>query len=316
MRRAHRVLDGAAPDLATILDEIATDVGPSVGQGRAAQQVPALAKRPTDRFGIAIQTVAGERHSAGDSAESFSIQSISKLFTLTLALQLEGEALWSRIGRRPTDGSFNSLAVLEQYGGKPVNPFVNAGALVLVDVIMGHLPDADEQVLELVRSLSGNSAIDYDIELARSERELSHRNTALAHLLVDNGRLHRGVEEVLESYFLYCSIEMSCADLAQACQYLAQGGRNPLTEEAILTSSLSKRTNAVLLTSGVYADAGDFAYRVGIPAKSGIGGGIAAIMPGAWCAAVWSPALNESGNSIAGTHALELLTTKTGSSVF
>ena len=305
-----------AADLAAVLDEIATEVRPMLNHGRLVERIPALADVAIDHFGMALQTVDGDTYDTGDAIESFSIQSISKLFTLTMALQLESDALWSRVGREPTRNPFNSLGRLEQDRGIPVNPFVNAGALVIVDTIMGHFANADDRVIEFVRSVSGNADIQFNDEVAHSERENGHRNAALAYLLRDSGNLEFDVDDVLESYFRYCSLEMSCSDLVRAFQYLAQGGRSPLTGEAILTPSLTKRTNALMLTAGVYADTGDFAYRVGLPAKSGVGGGIVAVMPRKWCAAVWSPGLNRVGNSLAGSLALELLTTKTGSSVF
>jgi glutaminase len=306
----------AFTDLTALVNDIAGEIHPMLGQGHVADHIPALSNIPADRFGMALRTVEGGLHQTGDTSEPFSIQSISKLFTLTLALQLEGEALWSRVRREPTSSPFNSLGQLEQNRGIPTNPFVNAGALVLVDAIISQIDNADAYVLEFVRALSGNPNIGYNAGVARSEREHGHRNAALGHLLRSFGNLNAEVDDVLEAYFRFCSIEMSCIDLAQAFQYLAQRGRNPITSEVILSHSLTKRTNALLLTCGVYDAVGDFAYRVGLPAKSGIGGGIVAVMPGQWCVAVWSPGLNEAGNSLAGTLALEQLTTKTGTSVF
>lgn len=279
-------------------------------------RIPALADLRPDGFGLALRTVDGALHQTGDAVEEFSIQSISKVFSLTLALQLEGDALWDRVGRAPSSSPFNSLAQLEHDRGIPQNPFVNAGAIILVDTILGHRGDGSDAILEFARSVTGNDNIRYNPKVTRSELEHSHRNAALAHLLRDFGNLHSEVDTVLEAYSRYCSLEMSCADLTQAVQYLAQGGLNPLTGDVVLTASLTKRTNALLLTSGVYGAAGDFAYRVGLPAKSGIAGGIVAIMPGMWCAAVWSPRLNRTSNSYAGTLALERLTTVTGTSVF
>ena len=308
-------------DLDSLLDEIQSDLQPTLGRGHETDHIPALASVPADTFGMAVRTVDGALHQTGNATDGLSIQSISKVFSLTLALQLEGDAIWSRVGRAPTSSLFNSLAQLEHDHGIPQNPFVNAGAMVLVDIILSHSDDTDTDtdtdiVLEFVRSLTGNHGIRYNQEVARSEIEHGHRNAALAHLLRDFGKLHSDVDTVLEAYSRYCSLEMSCVDLTQAFQYLVQGGLNPLTGDTILTASLTKRTNALLLTCGVYDAAGDFAYHVGLPAKSGIAGGIVAVMPGEWCAAVWSPRLNRAGNSLAGTLALEQLTTKTGTSVF
>ncbi len=303
-------------DYQTILEEIEQEVRPYVGQGRVADYIPALARVSPDKFGMAVQTVEGETFSVGDAAEAFSIQSISKVFTLTMALQFEADALWARVGREPSGNPFNSLVQLEYENGIPRNPFINAGALVLADVVLTHTADAKAAVLDFVRTLCARLDIGYDLDVARSERDWGDRNAALAHFLKSFGNLHNDVDAVLDAYVHQCSLVMNCLDLAKAFQYLAHGGVNPLTGERLMTPSQTKRTNALMLTCGVYDAAGDFAYRVGLPGKSGVGGGVAAVMPGHWCVAVWSPGLNSNGNSLAGTLALELFTTKTGISIF
>ena len=300
----------------TILEEIEQGVRSCLGQGRVADYIPALARIAPDKFGMAVRTVEGEIFSVGDAAEMFSIQSISKVFTLTMALQFEGDELWKRLGREPSGNPFNSLVQLEYENGIPRNPFINAGALVLADVVLSHTGDAKTAILDFVRALCGNLTVEYDLEVARSERDWGDRNAALAHFLKSFGNLDNDVDAVLDAYFHQCSLAMTCLDLAKAFQYLAHGGVNPLTGERLMTASQTKRTNALMLTCGVYDAAGDFAYRVGLPGKSGVGGGIAAVMPGHWCVAVWSPGLNAHGNSLAGTQALELFTTKTGISIF
>ena len=299
-----------------ILEEIEQEVRPCLGQGRVADYIPALARVAPDKFGMAVQTVDGEIFQVGDAPEPFSIQSISKVFTLTMALQFEGEGLWKRLGREPSGNPFNSLVQLEYENGIPRNPFINAGALVLADVVLSHTGDAKGAILDFVRALCGSLTVEYDREVARSERDWGDRNAALAHFLKSFGNLDNDVDAVLDAYFHQCSLAMTCLDLARAFQYLAHGGVNPLNGARLMTASQTKRTNALMLTCGVYDAAGDFAYRVGLPGKSGVGGGIAAVMPERWCVAVWSPGLNESGNSLAGTQALELFTTKTGISIF
>lgn len=303
-------------DYQAILEAVHGEVLAEGWSGAVADYIPALASVPAERFGIALRTVAGEVFTAGDARERFSLQSISKLFALTLALGFEGEELFTRVGREPSGTAFNSLVQLEVENGVPRNPFINAGALVVVDVLLSHLGDARSDFLRFVQSLEEGSAVDYDLEVARSERDWGDRNAALAHFLKSFGNLRNPVSAVLDAYVDQCALAMSCVELTAACQYLAQGGRNPADGRRLLTPSLTKRTNALLLTCGVYDAAGDFAYRVGLPGKSGVGGGIVAVMPGQWVAAVWSPALSESGNSCAGMRALELLTTQSGVSIF
>lgn len=299
-----------------ILDEIHEEVRPLIGKGRVADYIPALGRVPAERFGMALQTVGGERFAVGHGSERFSIQSVSKVFTLTLALGRVGEALFDRVGREPSGTPFNSLVQLEHESGIPRNPLINAGALVVADVLLSNLDDAKSEVLAFVRRLCDAGGVDYDPEVVRSEREWGDRNAALAHFLKSFGNLESSIESVLDLYVHHCSLAMTCEELAVAFQFLANGGKSPCADERLLTPSLTKRTNALLLTCGVYDSAGDFAYRVGLPAKSGVGGGIVAVMPGEWTVAVWSPGLDPNGNSLAGVEALELLTTKTGTSVF
>ena len=300
---------------AAILDEIRIEVEPLTAAGRVASYIPRLASISPTKFGMALQTVDGQKFSTGDAEEPFSIQSVSKVFVLTLAMQLEGDDIWKRVGREPSGNAFNSLVALEYENGIPRNPLINAGAIVLTDLILNHRSDPAAEVRDLVRRASGNESIDFDLEVAASEREAGHRNFALTHFVKSFGNLENDVDRVLDSYFRYCSLAMSCADLAAAVSFLAGGGRTSSGVE-VATPRQVKRTNAVMLTCGVYDEAGDFAYRVGLPGKSGVGGGIVAVLPGEFSVAAWSPGLDGSGNSLAGTKALELLTTKTKLSVF
>ncbi len=302
-------------DYARILGEIAEEVRPLVGQGRAAEYIPPLADVPRDRFGMVVRTVEGELFAVGDAGERFSIQSIAKAFGLTLAMRLEGDAVWERVGREPSGSAFNSLVQLEVERGIPRNPFINAGALVVLDLILSHQPDGADLVLDFVRRAGGDGSVGYDRAVAAAERSTGHRNRALAHFLKSFGNLRNDPDRVLDAYFLLCSLSMSCVELAAAFQYLATGGLSA-SGERVATARQVKRVNAVMLTCGVYDEAGDYAYRVGLPAKSGVGGGVVAVMPGRFVATVWSPCLSEKGNSLAGTMALELLTTKTALSIF
>ncbi len=304
------------PDYDRILAEIAEEVRPLLPLGAPADYIPALARVPRDRFGMAVRTLEGRVHAVGDASIPFSIQSISKVFTFILALRAVGDRLWDRIQREPSGDPFNSPILLEQERGIPRNPFINAGALVVADILLEAIQDPREELLRFLRARSGSESVRVDPEVAESERSTGHRNAALAYLLKSFGNLRNRVEEVLDFYFFQCSLEMDCRDLASSFLFLANRGLCPVSGERILEPSPAKRTAALMLTCGTYDAVGDFVYRVGLPAKSGVGGGIAAILPGRLAAAVWSPGLNSKGNSLAGTQALELFTTRTGISIF
>jgi glutaminase len=304
-------------DYQKILEEIFEEIKPFINKGKIADYIPILARVPLERFGMAVQVLKGNTFFVGDALESFSIQSISKAYTLILALQLIGEGnLLKRIGREPSGNSFNSLVQLEYENGIPRNPFVNAGALVLADIIISHTKDADQTILDFVRDLSDNQNIHVDVKVAESEKQTGFRNAALANFLKSYGNLENDVETVLDVYFHQCALSMSCVDLCKSFSTLANHGQSPLSGKQILTPSQAKRINALMLTCGTYDAVGDFAYRVGLPGKSGVGGGIAAFIPGRLSITAWSPGLNKSGNSLAGTLALEWFTTKTGMSIF
>lgn len=302
-------------DYGRILSEIRDEVQPLIGKGQRATYIPPLASVPLDRFGMTLRTVDGDVFNVGDADERFSIQSIAKVFALTVGMRLEGDALWNRVGREPSGTPFNSLVQLEVEKGIPRNPLINAGALVVLDAILSHVADGADPILDFVRRAAGDAGVAYDECVAEGERATGHRNRALAHFLKSFGNLRNDADCVLDRYFHLCSLAMSCNELATAFAYLATGGRS-VAGETIATARQVKRINAVMLTCGVYDEAGDYAYRVGLPAKSGVGGGVIAVMPGKFVAAVWSPGLSEKGNSVAGTMALELLTTKTAESIF
>lgn len=300
-----------------LLVGILEEVRPLLGQGKVADYIPALAQVPADRLGIAVCTVEGELFTAGDAFEPFSIQSISKALSLTLALTLyQEEEIWARVGKEPSGQPFNSLVQLEFEQGIPRNPFINAGALVVSDLLETRLTAPRQRTLELVRRLCGNPAIMADQVVARSEYQHSARNAAIAYLMKAYGNFENEVDKVLQSYFNACAIRMSCVDLARAFVYLANRGV-PLGESTpLLPARTTKQVNALLATCGLYDEAGDFAYRVGMPGKSGVGGGIMALIPGELSICVWSPELNKAGNSLAGTAALELLAERLGRSIF
>ncbi|WP_353618531.1 glutaminase B [Spartinivicinus marinus] len=304
------------PIMQSTLDDIIAEVKPLIGQGKVADYIPALAEVPANRLGIAVCTVDGKVFKAGDADELFSIQSISKVLSLTLAINRVGDELWERVGKEPSGLSFNSLVQLEYEKGIPRNPFINAGALVVSDVLQSRLSAPKHRMLELVRGLADDPAVISDKRVARSEYQHSDRNAAIAYLMKSFGNFSNRVEDVLRSYFSYCALKMSCVDLAKTFIYLANQGRPLGWNKPLITPKQTKQINALLVTCGLYDEAGDFAYRVGIPGKSGVGGGIIGIVPGELTVCVWSPELNKSGNSLAGTAALELFTSRLGRSIF
>ncbi len=306
------------PDLQAIVDGIHAELAPEFGAGRVADYIPELARVDPRRFGLAVATLDGREHAAGAADAAFSIQSISKVFLLTLALGKHGESLWTHVGREPSGSAFNSIVQLEREQGRPRNPFINAGALVVTDLVLaGHSPrEAIGEILRFLRFVADDEDIAVDAEVARSELATVDRNTALAYFMRSFGHLRHPVDQVLGVYCHHCAIAMSCRQLARAGLFLAAGGRNPLTGHSVVRPARARRINALMLTCGHYDASGDFAYRVGLPGKSGVGGGILAIAPGRAAITVWSPGLDTYGNSLLGTRALELLAQRTGWSVF
>ena len=298
------------------LDRIYAALKPVIGEGKVASYIPELASVSPDQFGMAVVDFAGNVFAVGDATKRFSIQSISKLFALTLAFQREGDSLWSRVGREPSGNPFNSLVQLEREQGIPRNPFINAGALVITDMLAAQYDDPQEALLNFVRDLANAPGVQINGRVGESEVRTSSRNAAMAHFMKSFGNLNNRVGEVITAYCHHCAIEMSCVELARAVGFLANKGVNPLNGSVVIDPSSAKRLSALMLTCGTYDAAGDFAFRVGLPAKSGVGGGIVAILPGECGICVWSPALEESGNSHAGSMALEMFTSLTGRSIF
>lgn len=305
-------------DLQSIVDDIHRELTPRLGEGKVADYIPQLARVDPKSFGMAIVTVDGDVHMAGDAQVPFSIQSISKVFTLTLALGKHGENIWKRVGREPSGSAFNSIVQLEHEHGIPRNPFINAGAIAITDLVLaGHTPrEAIGEIVRFVRYLSDEEDILIDQDVAKSESATGYRNFALANFMRSFGKLDHPVEHVLGVYFHQCALAMSCIQLAKAGLFLAASGTNPLTKHSVVSKQRARRINALMLTCGHYDGSGDFAYRVGLPGKSGVGGGILCVAPGKAAVAVWSPGLNHNGNSLLGSLALEMLASRTGWSVF
>jgi len=301
-----------------ILDEINAELSSRSERGKVATYIPELACIDPDQFAVAVVLADGQTFSAGCADKLFSIQSISKVFTLTIALGKLGDGLWSRVGREPSGDPFNSIVQLEHESGKPRNPFINAGAIAIADAIMmGHQPkETLAEILEFVRFLANDRSIGIDENVARSELLTGHRNASLAHFMASFGRLSHPVEQVLGVYFHHCSISMSCQQLAHAGLFLVADGVNPSSGVKVVSAQRARRINSLMLMCGHYDGSGEFAFRVGLPGKSGVGGGILAIAPGKASIAVWSPGLDTVGNSKLGAEALEMLVKRTGWSIF
>ncbi len=302
-------------DYQKIFDDIWNGISVFSGTGHQADYIPALAKVNPDQFGMCLQEVSGAVHTYRQADERFSIQSISKVFALAMCLSLKGESLWKRIGKEPSGTAFNSLVQLEVEKGIPRNPFINAGAIVLSDILITELERPEDEFLGFVRELCGEPGVDYNMDVAMSEREHGFLNAAIANMLKSHGTIVNDIERVLMFYFKMCSVVMTCRELASA--FMAFADRSPFCFAGYsLTNSQIKRMNAVMQTCGFYDEAGEFSYLVGLPGKSGVGGGIVAICPQRYSVAVWSPRLNSKGNSVMGMKALELLTTYTEESIF
>ena len=283
--------------------------------GKVSQSIPELSNIDPNKFGIHLTSISNEDFGIGDSNERFSIQSISKALTVALAFSFFGEQTWKRVGVEPSGNPFNSLVQLEYEKGIPRNPFINAGALVIADMLVSALENPKDDFLHFVRKISGSVTLNYNPKVAQSEKDTGFRNRALANFLKSFGNIQNDVDVVLDFYFHQCSLEMTCKELAHSFFFFANEGKS-ISGESILNTSQVKRLNAIMQTCGFYDESGEFTYKVGLPGKSGIGGGIVALYPKHFVVATWNPRLNEKGNSELGMAALEMLTTKTGMSVF
>lgn len=307
------------PDLQIVVDQIADEVAQQSERGIVADYIPSLASVSPSHFGMTIIDHDGNCYMSGDADVGFSIQSISKVFSLTMALGLVGDGLWSRVGREPSGSAFNSIVQLEWEQGIPRNPFINAGAIVVADILLGRYEPREilGEFLRFMHTVTGDDTITIDEAVAKSENETGFRNRALANYMRAYGNIENSVERTLGVYFHLCSLSMSCHQLALAGRYLMCGGRRtPDTSDTIISQQRAKRILALMMMCGHYDGSGEFAYRVGLPGKSGVGGGILAIAPGIASIAVWSPGLNSQGNSQLGSNALERLVELTGWSVF
>lgn len=303
------------PDYQAILETIHEKVRVQCPEGEVASYIPGLARVSPEKFGMHLHTVDGGDFSVGDSDEAFSIQSITKVLLLSMASSTEGRKIWRRVGVEASGDPFNSLVQLEHEHGIPRNPFINAGALVVCDFLVSLYDDPKSDYLNFVRRISGVPCINYDRYVAKSELEIAYRNLAMLNFMKDFGNIHNNVEDIIDFYCAACSVRMSCGELARTFAMFMNHGRLENGEQ-VLSVRRAKRINALMLTCGFYDESGEFAFKVGLPGKSGVGGGIVAVYPGKYSVAVWSPPLNPKGNSAAGCLALEMLTDLTGTSIF
>jgi glutaminase len=302
-------------DFQAIIEGISNNLQSVEDRGNVATYIPELAKAGKNKFGIHLIDSSINNFSSGDSEEAFSIQSISKVLSLAQAFGKVGDELWKRVGVEPSGDPFNHLSLLEMENGIPRNPLINAGALVVCDVLISHFDNPKDDFLSYVRRISNEPGIYYDEKVALSEKRSGFNNYAAAYLLKSYGNLKNDVETVLDFYFHQCSLTMSCRQLAKLFYIFMNKGRC-LQGQPYLSINQVKRINAIMLTCGFYDEAGEFAFEVGLPGKSGVGGGIVALLPNKFCVVTWSPGLNPKGNSKLGMLALERLTSKTGLSIF
>jgi glutaminase len=299
-----------------IIEEIYQKIKGIEDKGELASYIPELANVDIENFGVHISTIDKTNFGIGNWKDKFSIQSIAKVLSLVLAYKILGEKIWERLGVEPSGTPFNSLVQLEVDNGIPRNPFINAGAIVISDILISHLENPKEDFLNFVRNLSNNPELNYSSKVAASEKAIGFRNVALCNFIKSFGNIKNEPSDVLDFYFDLCSLEMNCKELSESFLFLANNGCRVLNDNRILTKSQSKRINALMQTCGFYDESGEFAFKVGLPGKSGVGGGIVAIHPNQYTIAVWSPKLNKKGNSYKGMLFLEEFTTKSELSIF
>ena len=303
-------------DYGKIFSGIYTDLAKIEDKGKVADYIPELSKVNPNSFGVQLTTIEGEKFAFGDSATRFSIQSIAKVFSYVLAYSRVKSELWERVGVEPSGTAFNSLVQLESDKGIPRNPFINAGAIVICDILVSELRSPKEDILTFIRELTGVETINFNPDVVKSENANGYINWALVNFMKSFGNIHNEINDVMDLYFHICSIEMSCEELSQSFLFLANNGVAPHSNKRILSPSRTKRANALMQSCGFYDEAGEFTFKVGLPGKSGVGGGIVAVHPQKYCISVWSPRLNAKGNSYKGMLFLEEFTTHTELSIF
>jgi glutaminase len=303
------------PNFQKIVHQVYEEIRHQTNTGQVATYIPELAKVSNAKFGIHLMELDRSMHTIGDAKEQFSVQSISKVLTLAMAMAAIGEEVWERVDVEPSGDPFNHLSLLEQENGIPRNPLINGGAIVIADILVSVYKSPKKDFLAFIHQLSGDATIGYDEAVAGSEKETGFKNYAAAYLLKSYGNLKNDVEQVLDFYFYQCSLSMSCEQLCNTFYMFINRGACKKGKQH-LTLNQIKRINALMLTCGFYDEAGEFAFEVGLPGKSGVGGGIVALLPEHFCVTTWSPGLNKKGNSTKGMAALERITTLSGLSIF
>lgn len=303
-------------DFQKIIAGISKNLTQQDDHGKVATYIPELGKVDPNKFGVHLTIIEDQHFHFGDSCEKFSIQSIAKVFGLTLAYKEVGEAIWKRVGVEPSGASFSSIVQLETNRGIPRNPLINAGAIVICDILISAFDNPKQALLEFIHRASGNTNIGYNLVIAESEKATSFKNMALLNLMKSFGNIQNNIDDVMDFYVHLCAIEMTCKELSRSFIFLAAHGVNPCTKEQIISESQAKRITSIMQLCGFYDEAGEFSFRVGLPGKSGVGGGIVAILPNQYSIAVWSPKLNEKGNSYLGMQFLERFTSETETSIF
>lgn len=306
----------AEPELMGYLRELHREVS-ALEAGRVADYIPELARADPEWFGIAIATVDGRVFEVGASRQRFTIQSVSKPFTYGLALEEWGiDHVLSKVGVEPTGEAFNAV-VLDEASRRPYNPMVNAGAIAVADLIPGRgATERLHRLLATFRRYVGHAEVPVDMPTFMSERTTGHRNRAIGHLMRGSGMLEDRIDETLDLYFQQCAVLVSCRDMAVMAATLANHGENPFTGERAVPPQFVKHILSVMYTCGMYDSAGEWAYRVGLPAKSGVSGGILAVVPGQAGIAVFSPRVDAHGTSLRGVRVCEALSARYGLHLF
>ena len=302
-------------DFNTIINNIHNNLKDNVVKGVVASYIPELSKQDVNQFGIYMQHMDGRSFMVGDAEVPFSIQSISKVLSLSKAIAFENNDIWKRVDVEPSGNPFNHLSLLELENGIPRNPLINAGAIVVADILCSKFENPKTDFLQFVRDIANDQTIDYNYKVAESERKTGYNNYAAANLLKSFNNLNNNVEDVMDFYFHQCALEMTCSQLAKAFYLFANKGKC-INNKQHISSSQAKRINAIMLTCGFYDESGEFAFEVGLPGKSGVGGGIVALLPNHFIISTWCPGLNAKGNSLIGMQALEQFTTQTNLSIF
>lgn len=287
--------------------------------GKVANYIPELAKANTDEFGICVITDGDKINYAGDYNNSFTMQSVVKPIILLAALMDKGEdCVRNLVGVEATGKPFDAFNYSDQaLKREHINPMINTGAIALCTLLNGKNYDEKfSRLLELARKMADNPLLEVDENVYKSEKATGNKNRALAYMLKAYKMIDEDIEDVIDCYFKACSIKATSVDLARIALVLANKGVNPKTGEQIVDKNYVRFVNAVLATSGMYDGSGEFAVNVGIPAKSGVGGGIMAVVPGRMGIGIYSPSLDNKGNSFAGIKALEVLSKELDLSIF